>query len=162
MTKSSDTSHQAPMRLRAARKQDPRTQFAALPYRRRKGQVQVLLITSLDTDRWILPKGWPGRSKDGPRTALAEAWEEAGLEGARVVERPIGEYEGVKRHDSGLMEPCRVLVYELEGGRLVDDYPEAGQRMRRWAPATEAASLVEEPALRRFLSDLAARSVQGR
>ena len=93
MTKSSDTSHQAPMRLRAARKQDPRTQFAALPYRRRKGQVQVLLITSLDTDRWILPKGWPMDGCTPAATAAQEAWEEAGirlLAKAHIQERSPG------------------------------------------------------------------------
>ncbi len=131
-------------------------QVAAL--RRRAGpdgRDEILMVTSRGSRRWILPKGWPGRSKDAAQTALEEAWEEAGLKGARASDRPAGEYEGVKRHDSGLVEPCRVVVYELTGGELVDDYPEVEMRTRRWVPVAEAPALVEEPALRSFLSGLA-------
>lgn len=137
----------------------PRTlQVAAL--RRRDGPEgqEILMVTSKSTRRWLLPKGWPERTGNAARTALTEAWEEAGLEGATALEPAMGEYQGVKRHDGGLIEPCRVLVYELVGGRLADDYPEAGQRTRRWVPVAEAAALVEEPALRDFLAGLDARS----
>lgn len=118
------------------------------------GTPEILLVTTKGSGRWILPKGWPGRKRDAPRTALAEAWEEAGLTEARLIERPVGEYEGVKGHDGGLAEPCRVIVYALEGGRLVDDYPEAGKRRRRWVSPAEAARMVEEPSLRDFLAGL--------
>jgi|SRR6056297_927044 len=118
------------------------------------GASQILLVTSKGSGRWILPKGWPGRKRDGPSTALAEAWEEAGLQGARVLEEPVGEYEGAKGHEGGLVERCRVIVYAVEGGRLVDDFPEAGKRRRRWVGPVEASRMVEEPSLRDFLASL--------
>ncbi|MDB5495247.1 MAG: hypothetical protein JWP86_2584, partial [Phenylobacterium sp.] len=36
----------------------PRRQFAALPWRRAETGVEVLLITSKETRRWVIPKGW--------------------------------------------------------------------------------------------------------
>ena len=36
-----------------------RLQVAALPWRRAEGDIEVMLITSRDTGRWVLPKGWP-------------------------------------------------------------------------------------------------------
>ncbi|MEL6372540.1 MAG: NUDIX hydrolase, partial [Pseudomonadota bacterium] len=34
-------------------------QVAALPLRTKRGVTQVMLITSRDTGRWVIPKGWP-------------------------------------------------------------------------------------------------------
>ncbi|MFC6583776.1 NUDIX hydrolase [Sulfitobacter aestuariivivens] len=53
-----------------------RTQFAALCYRVKKGKVQVLLVTSRGTKRWIVPKGWPMDGKTPAQSAALEAWEE--------------------------------------------------------------------------------------
>ena len=150
MTKSSDTSHQAPMRLRAARKQDPRTQFAALPYHRRKGQVQVLLITSLDTDRWILPKGWPMDGCTPAATAAQEAWEEAGIRGV-VSEACLGFYSYTKTLPEGGTIPCIAAIFPLEVQDLADDFPEAGQRRRKWFTPAKAASRISEPDLKKIL-----------
>ena len=39
-------------------------QFAALPYQiDRQGTVRILLVTSRETGRWIIPKGWPMKGK---------------------------------------------------------------------------------------------------
>ena len=50
---------QLPLKLRAASKNDVRSQFAALCYRIKAGNPEILLITSRGTGRWIVPKGWP-------------------------------------------------------------------------------------------------------
>ena len=43
---------------RAARPR--RVQYAALPYRLSgKSRTEVMLVTSRNTGRWIIPKGWP-------------------------------------------------------------------------------------------------------
>ena len=42
-----------------ASKEKCRAQFAALPWRVANGSLEVLLITTLKTRRWIVPKGWP-------------------------------------------------------------------------------------------------------
>ena len=55
-----------------------RSQFAALPWRRdAHGEVEILLITSRETRRWVIPKGWPikamssGASCDAGRSQIS-------------------------------------------------------------------------------------------
>jgi len=72
---------QLPLSLHGAAKGEVRTQFAALPFRVKEDKVQVLLITSRGTGRWIVPKGWPMEGKTPAESALQEAWEEAGVQG---------------------------------------------------------------------------------
>ncbi|MEQ8365469.1 MAG: NUDIX hydrolase, partial [Roseicyclus sp.] len=62
--------NQVPLRIAGASKRETRTQFAALPFRRKKSGVEILLISSLDSGRWIIPKGWP---MDGMTPAAAAA-----------------------------------------------------------------------------------------
>ena len=67
-----------------------RTQYAALPYRRkRNSRTEVLLVTSRDTGRWIIPKGWPAKGKSPHKSAAREAREEAGVVGT-IKRRPLG------------------------------------------------------------------------
>src|SRR3546814_3720198 len=57
-------------------------QVGALPFRRSAdGVLEVMLITSRDTGRWIIPKGWPMEGRSGPSAAQQEAFEEAGVLG---------------------------------------------------------------------------------
>ena len=93
---------QPPLRIAAAVKRETRTQFAALPYRiKKKGQVDVMLISSLDTGRWIIPKGWPMDGMRPAEAAAQEAWEEAGLRG-RVFDDVLGLYSYSKFLDEDL------------------------------------------------------------
>jgi len=40
-----------------------RIQYAALPYRRRAdARTQVMLMTSRESGRWVIPKGWPKKT----------------------------------------------------------------------------------------------------
>ena len=59
----------------------PGRQFAALPFSPREGETMVMLVTSRETHRWILPKGWAEKRLTGPELAAKEAFEEAGLVG---------------------------------------------------------------------------------
>ena len=68
---------QPPLQIRGAPKRETRAQFAALCYRRRKTGVEVLLVTSRDTKRWIIPKGWPMNGLTPANAAAQEAGEEA-------------------------------------------------------------------------------------
>ena len=83
-----------PKRSTAARTgagQPPRLQVAALCWRRSGKGLRILLITSRDTGRWVIPKGWPMRNRTDAEAAAREAYEEAGLRGI-VAERSIGLY----------------------------------------------------------------------
>lgn len=128
-----------------------RFQVAALCYRKSKGKKEVLLITTRGTGRWMLPKGWPMDGKSAAEAARIEAWEEAGVKPAKVSRRPVGEFDYVKMHDDGLAEPCSAAVYPIKVATVKDDYPEAGQRQRKWVPMKKAAEMVEEESLRAIL-----------
>ena len=88
---------QAPISLNGGQKDELRIQFAALCWRRKRGKLQILLITSLETRRWILPKGWPKKGFDAEGTALDEAWEEAGIRPVGSGRGLIGRYRYTKR-----------------------------------------------------------------
>ncbi|AHD00214.1 NUDIX hydrolase [Leisingera methylohalidivorans] len=140
--------------LKPMLKRPNRLQVAALCYRTGADGKEVLMITSRGTGRWILPKGWPVDGKDGPDSALQEAWEEAGVSAARISEKPIGEYNYTKYHDNGTEEPVTTLIFSAEVEQLTDDYPESAERNRQWMRPEEAATLVHEPQLQDVLRQL--------
>ncbi len=126
---------------------EPRSQFAALPWRRNAaGEVEVMLITSRETRRWVIPKGWPIKGKSSAKSAAREAFEEAGVSG-KISKRPTGAYAYDKRLKNGRLQHVRVAVFPLEVEAEADAYPEAGQREKQWAPLVEAARMVDEPEL---------------
>lgn len=133
-------------------------QIAALCHRMVDGKVQVLLITSRGTGRWIIPKGWLMRGKNASEAAVVEAWEEAGVRPARVAETPFGSYVYDKIKRSGLPVAVETLVFPVEVRMLEDDYPERDQRRRQWIDPAEAAELVDEPGLKQILLDFGAGS----
>ncbi|HEX2018774.1 MAG TPA: NUDIX hydrolase, partial [Aurantimonas sp.] len=69
-----------------------RKQFAALPFRTDADGVEVLLVTSRDTGRWVIPKGWPMKNRRPHRAAAIEAFEEAGVVG-KASKVPMGTYD---------------------------------------------------------------------
>ncbi|MBA97491.1 MAG: NUDIX hydrolase [Sulfitobacter sp.] len=131
-----------------------RVQIAALCYRETPHGKEVLLITSRDTGRWIVPKGWPIDGLDGAGTALQEAWEEAGVSKADIEAEPIGFYDYDKRLSEGMTTPVIAQVYLTRVRHIKDDYPEVALRKRRWMTPTAAAELVSEPDLKEILLNL--------
>src|SRR5947209_2052828 len=110
-----------------SRKATPRPQYAALPYRRRAdGGIEVLLITSRETKRWIIPKGWPGSGFCAAGLAKNEA-KEGGGNCRRIGERAIGFYHYTKLV-AGTAVPCKVEVFLLEVEEQLISWPEEGQR----------------------------------
>ncbi len=143
---------QLPIFLSGAGKRDVRTQFAALCYRIRKSKIQVLMITSRGSQRWIVPKGWPMDGRTPAASAAQEAWEEAGVRG-RSDERCLGIFSFSKDADDLGALPCLAMVYAVEVDSLAEEFPEAGQRQRKWMSRKKAARLVSEPELARILRD---------
>ena len=126
---------------------EPRAQFAALPWRfGPDGEVQLLLITSRETRRWVIPKGWPIKGKTARKSAAQEAFEEAGVRG-KTSKRPVGAYAYDKRLKNGRLQHVRVAVFGLQVESEADAYPEIGQREKAWLPLAEAARMVDEPEL---------------
>jgi len=137
--------------LRPEPDREPRTQFAALPWRRTAdGGLEVLLITSRETRRWVIPKGNPIKNlKPGP-SAAQEAFEEAGVRGT-VRSRAIGLYHYDKRLRSGRTQHVRVFVHPLEVREELDAWPEKAEREREWVSPAEAAERVDERELKALL-----------
>jgi 8-oxo-dGTP pyrophosphatase MutT (NUDIX family) len=134
---------------------EPRVQYAALPWRRdAAGGVEILLITSRETRRWVIPKGWPIKGLKPPATAAREAFEEAGVEGA-AAKKKLGVYHYDKRLRSGRLQHVRVAVFALKVAIERDDWPERGQREKRWITIMQAADLVDEPDLKAIIAAFA-------
>lgn len=126
---------------------EPSVQFAALPWRRTPdGEVEVLLITSRETRRWVIPKGWPVKGMSSAKSAAREAFEEAGVVG-KIAKAPLGMFSYDKRLKNGRIQHVRVGVFPLHVEREQDTYPERGQREKLWLAPVEAARLVGEPDL---------------
>lgn len=126
-------------------------QVAALPVRRRTASsIEVLLITSRETGRWVIPKGWPWPKASDHQAAAGEAWEEAGVRG-RISRNRIGKFHYAKRQNGG-SQIVEVSVYLLEVTEIVDDWPETNERRRKWVTPRQAAALVDEPELKELLA----------
>lgn len=129
----------------------PRRQVGALPYRfDDDGRLQVMLITSRESRRWVIPKGWPVRGLEPHRAAKREASEEAGLKGD-IRKKPVGVYAYGKRLASGPTVPCEVSVFPMRVTGRRKRWPEMDQREGRWLSPEEAAGLVQEEGLRSLL-----------
>lgn len=134
-------------------------QCGALCWREVKGKVQVLLVTSRDTGRWVIPKGWLIPGLDEPGSAAREAWEEAGVKGD-IAPEPLGWfiYDKVLSRDGPVPDavPCTVAVFALKVDDLARRFPEASQRRLRWFSVAKAAQKVDEPGLQALIAGFAA------
>jgi 8-oxo-dGTP pyrophosphatase MutT (NUDIX family) len=129
-----------------AKKGKPIRQVAAVPFRLdSRGNVEVMLITSNTTNRFIVPKGWPMKGMSGKRAAVTEALEEAGVVGEALKE-PLGVYPYWKRL-SGQFVRVTVKVYLLSVVDVQPDWKESSQRQRAWLSPADAAALIDEPQL---------------
>jgi 8-oxo-dGTP pyrophosphatase MutT (NUDIX family) len=136
-------------------------QYAALPYRLNGEALEILLITSRRTRRWIVPKGWPMEGCRPAACAAREALEEAGVAGP-MARLPIGHFRYLKELRMGVELPCRVEVFALKVTREQDTWQEQNRRERRWFPAAEAAGLVGEPQLKLVIQRFATRLISQR
>jgi 8-oxo-dGTP pyrophosphatase MutT (NUDIX family) len=132
-----------------------RRQYGALPVLLDSdGRLRVMLVTSRETARWIIPKGWPLSKVPARKVAEREALEEAGLVGKIISRKAIGSYHYQKQLASGASVSCEVKVFLLGVKRQLETWPEKGQRKTRWFDPEAAASLVQEPALADILRSL--------
>ncbi|WP_455273922.1 NUDIX hydrolase [Rhizobium herbae] len=126
-----------------------RDQFAALCYRWRRDRrtFEVLLVTSRESGRWIIPKGWPIPGKKPQEVAAIEAFEEAGVRG-KAKKKPFGYFTYLKMLDNGERTPCCVQVHLLHVDEILDVFHEKGERISEWVSCVEAARRVREPELK--------------
>jgi 8-oxo-dGTP pyrophosphatase MutT (NUDIX family) len=135
-----------------------RLQYGALPFRLTSaGEVEVLLVTSRTTRRWIIPKGWPMKGTKPAQAAAREAFEEAGVRG-KIAAEPIGTYLYRKRDDDHKHPAavCAVKVFALQVKRQVAKWPERHQREACWLDAKEAVARIDDDGMRAIIEALAA------
>jgi 8-oxo-dGTP pyrophosphatase MutT (NUDIX family) len=121
-------------------------QAGALCWQRRGKRLRVLLVTSRRSGKWGVPKGWALRGRPLHRTAAREAWEEAGVIGL-TENRLLGMIDAPKSYRLVGEIAWKLALYPLEVDQLADDWPECGQRKRRWFRPEEAAEMVRPRAL---------------
>src|ERR1700761_1534020 len=129
------------------------TQFAALPFQIAPDGLRVLLLTSRETRRWIIPKGWPIRGMKPREVAAREAFEEAGLVGRIAGKRSIGSYHYTKLLKEHQEMVFRVKVLLLSVSRQVDEWPEKAQREWCWVEPARAVQMVEEGGLAEIIRE---------
>lgn len=130
-------------------------QYAALPFRVEKGELFIMLVTSRETHRWVIPKGWPEKNLKPYQVAETEAYEEAGLKGG-IVKTPIAAFEYRKVLSPKRKVDCLVEVFPLKVTGILDVWPEQSQRKRSWMRPADAAVVVAEAGLKRLLLAFAA------
>ena len=123
-----------------------RRQVAALPLRLAKsGAIEILLVTSRDTGRWIIPKGWTSKRIKDCKAAAREAREEAGVKG-KIFRKAIGTYRYIKRElGNGVFVEVRVFL--LKVSKRCKRWPEKRERRRAWFDLKDAAGRVSDPEL---------------
>ena len=129
-------------------KRKSRRQSAAMIFRGSGENRELLLITSRDTGRWIVPKGWIEDEEDGADAAIRETWEEAGLIGEVQPGGPIGRYRYIKQRTRRRDALCDVEVYLLKLLEEREQWPEREERRRKWFPVATAIGLVAEEGLK--------------
>ena len=135
-------------------------QAAALPYRHAQG-LEVLLVTTLDTGRWIVPKGWPMKGRTNFETAKREAYEEAGVKG-EIASQAEGSFQYDKRRRNGAVWRCVVEVFPLEVKTQSRTWPEKAVRKQRWYAWNEAANLVDDAGLGDIIRAFADKTVSAK
>lgn len=146
--------------IRKAERGERVRQVAAIPFRLdENGAMEVMLVTSRETKRFIVPKGWPMKRKSGRKAATVEAREEAGVIGA-ALKPPAGTYSYWKRME-GRFVRVDVTVYLLEVTEQLAHWQEKETRRRAWLPPADAALLIDEPELSTLLRTLEAPGSRG-
>jgi 8-oxo-dGTP pyrophosphatase MutT (NUDIX family) len=124
------------------------TQSGVLPYRRREGKIEVLLITSIRKKKWIIPKGYVEFNLSHFESAKKEAFEEAGVFGENETIE-LGSFRVNKA-----IGVCVIQVFSMEVNKILDDYPEKERRRRKWFSIEEAAQVVARPELKQMIANL--------
>ena len=125
-------------------------QSGVIPFRRNGADLEVMLVTSRETGRWVIPKGGIQRGLTPAHSAELEAHEEAGIKG-KIRKKSLGSYTYLKRLASGASVPAIVDVFALQVAKHVKKWPEMSQRRVEWMAVSEAVELVEEDGLKKLL-----------
>jgi 8-oxo-dGTP pyrophosphatase MutT (NUDIX family) len=136
-----------------------RVQYAALPYRfTPMAALEILIVTTRQSRRWIVPKGWPIKRLTPSKSAAREAFEEAGVRG-KIGARAIGNFTYKKTAGQTVVDAnYEVKIFPLLVRRQSATWPEHGQRVVQWVDPERAISLIREPELKAIVAKFAKRA----
>lgn len=112
-------------------------QSGVIPYRKKNGKTEVMLVTSIRRKKWIVPKGFIEYNMTPFQSAKKEAFEEAGVKGSNAT-KILGSYK-VRKNGNELL----TKIYSMKVMRVFKDYPEKNLRKRKWYSVYDAAKKVE-------------------
>lgn len=115
--------------------------------------MEVLLVTSRRSGRWLIPKGWPMEGLSLAEAAAREAYEEAGVHGI-IDQAPFGWFTHDKQHDLFGPMTVRIAVHLLAVDRELSSWPELGERKRRWFSPRQAIEQVQSEELAALIRQL--------
>lgn len=121
----------------AARKRIHFDQSGVIPFRKKDGRTEVLLVTSIRKKNWIVPKGFIEYHLSPFQSAKKEAFEEAGVKGSNTT-KILGSYK-VRKNGSELL----TKIYSMKVTRVFKNYPEKNLRKRKWFSVYDAAKKVD-------------------
>jgi 8-oxo-dGTP pyrophosphatase MutT (NUDIX family) len=123
-------------------------QSGVIPYRRKNGKLEILLVTSIRRKKWIIPKGFIEYHLSPFQSAKKEAFEEAGVRGSNST-RALGSYK-IKKYGGDI----RIKVYSFKVTRFYKDYPERNLRKRKWLSVDEAAKKIDIPQVAKLIKKM--------
>ena len=129
-------------------------QVGCICYKKEKKKLKILIITSRNSKRWIIPKGWIKKNLGSIRSAEAEAWEEAGVKG-KCYKNTIGFYTYQKIGKNGKGRRCTVKVFALKVREQLNDFPEKNFRTLRWITPEKSHKFIENKELVQVLENFA-------
>jgi 8-oxo-dGTP pyrophosphatase MutT (NUDIX family) len=120
--------------------------------------LEILIVTTRQSRRWIVPKGWPIKRLTPSKSAAREAFEEAGVRG-KIGARAIGNFRYKKTAGQTDDDPdYEVKIFPLLVKRQSASWPEYGQRVVQWVDPEKAISLIREPELKSIVAKFAKRA----
>ena len=123
-------------------------QSGVIPYRKKNGRTEVLLVTSITRKNWIVPKGFIEYHLTPFQSAKKEAFEEAGVRGSNST-RILGSYT-VRKNGSELL----TKIYSMKVTRVFKDYPEKNLRKRKGFSIADAVKKVSVPEIAKMIRKL--------
>jgi 8-oxo-dGTP pyrophosphatase MutT (NUDIX family) len=121
--------------------------------------LEILIVTTRQSSRWIVPKGWPIKRLTPSKSAAREAFEEAGVRG-KIGARSLGmfRYRKLAGERNGAEPDYEVRLFPLLVRRQSATWPEFGQRDVQWVDPEKAMTLVHEPELKAIIEKFAKRA----
>jgi 8-oxo-dGTP pyrophosphatase MutT (NUDIX family) len=128
----------------------PKLRVGALAVRSHKGRLQVAIVTTRGSGRWIIPKGRRERGMEDHEVAALEAFEEAGVITSHSAHEPLQVCLKGRRK-------THLMIHVLHIDRLLTRWPERRERHRRLVELEDLRKWIQSRRLRRAVRDLAGR-----